>query len=410
MTAICFYFQVHQPYRLDRYSIFDIGTHKPYFGAAGEVDLNNRRIIEKVAGKCYQPTNELFLELLRRHPEMKIAFSLTGTVLEQLEAYAPAALDSFRALVETGRVEILSETYYHSLAFLRSPAEFRRQIALHAEKVRSIFGVEPAVFRNTELIYNNDLASLVAREGYRGMLAEGADHILGWRQPNFVYRAAGSPLPLLLKNYQLSDDIAFRFGEQNWKEYPLTAEKFARWVNQYHGSAEVINFFMDYETFGEHQWADTGIFDFMDRLPAELYRHPDTRFITPSEAFREFKPVDEIDVPEYISWADVERDLSAWQSNEMQVDALRTLYSLEEPVLASGDPELIKHWRYLTTSDHFYYMCTKWWADGDVHTYFSPYNSPYEAFIAYMNVLHDIQLRLGRPVEQPTPTPAPAVP
>jgi len=281
------------------------------------------------------------------------------------------------------------------LAFLHSVAEFERQIDMHADRVRDVFGVEPTIFRNTELIYRNDIADIVARRGYHGTLAEGADSILGWRSPNFVYHARENPrLPVLLKNYKLSDDVAFRFGEQEWAEYPLTAEKFASWVNGHHGDAEVINLFMDYETFGEHQWEDTGIFDFMRHLPRALLSHPDTDFVTPSEAITRYQPVGEIDVPDYMSWADVERDISAWHSNEMQEDALRTLYQIEHDVLASGDEQLISDWRYLTTSDHFYYMCTKWFADGDVHTYFNPYETPYDAFISFMNVLHDIQLRL----------------
>lgn len=398
MTSLCFYFQVHQPFRVDRYSIFDIGSgEKPYFGNAEDHDLNNQKIINKVAEKSYRPMNNLLLELLHEHPAMRVSFSLTGTLIEQLEEYAPDVLDQFKALVATGQVELLAETYYHSLAFLHSPEEFGRQIDMHANKLREVFGVEPQVFRNTELIYRNDIADQVAERGYRATLAEGADHVLDWRSPNYMYHAKDNPdLPVMLKNYKLSDDMAFRFGEAEWKEYPLTAEKFARWIHGHHGDAEVINLFMDYETFGEHQWEDTGIFDFMRHLPQELLRHPDTTFVTPTEAVERYTPVGEVDMPDFVSWADVERDISAWYSNEMQDDAMRSLYQLERDVLASGDEQLIRDWRYLTTSDHFYYMCTKWFADGDVHTYFNPYDTPYEAFISFMNVLHDIQLRLKR--------------
>ncbi|MEX1086956.1 MAG: glycoside hydrolase family 57 protein, partial [Candidatus Paceibacterota bacterium] len=264
MTSVCFYFQVHQPFRLDKHSIFDIGTGKPYFSASDGTDLDNQAILNKVAGKCYRPMNDLLLGLLERHPQFRVSFSVTGTVLEQLEQYAPDVLDQFKELAKTGRVEFLNETYHHSLAFIHSPEEFRRQIQMHTDKMKDLFGITPKVFRNTELIYNNDLADVVQELGFTGMLAEGADHILGWRSPNFVYRSLGKkPLPLLLKNYKLSDDIAFRFGEKGWKEYPLSAEKFASWVNSNHGSGDVVNLFMDYETFGEHQWEDTGIFEFM---------------------------------------------------------------------------------------------------------------------------------------------------
>ncbi|MEX1027571.1 MAG: glycoside hydrolase family 57 protein [Candidatus Paceibacterota bacterium] len=395
MTSVCFYFQVHQPFRLNPHSIFDIGSGKSYFGVSDGTDLDNQAIMNKVATKCYRPMTQLLLELLERHPQFRVSFSITGTALEQFRQFAPDVIELFRALAATGRVEFLNETYHHSLAFIHSPEEFTRQIRMHTEAMEEVFGVTPTVFRNTELIYNNDLAAIVSKLGFRGMLAEGADHILGWRSPNFVYHSRGdTALPLLLKNYKLSDDIAFRFGEKTWESYPLTAATFANWVNSNHGAGDVVNLFMDYETFGEHQWEDTGIFSFMRELPTELYRHPDTRFATPSDVLADHAPVGEIDAPQYVSWADVERDLSAWHSNEMQADALRSVFALESDVIASGDEQLIDDWRRLTTSDHFYYMCTKWFADGDVHTYFNPYQSPYDAFIAYMNVLHDVQLRI----------------
>ncbi len=394
MSSVCFYFQVHQPFRVRRSNVFDIGSGD-YFNEAGENDLNNKRIMKKVANKCYLPTNYLLLDLLKSHPEFRISFSFSGLALEQFALYMPEVLQSFIEMVETGRVEVLSETYYHSLAFLYSREEFQRQVDLHTRAVGELFGVTPQVFRNTELIYNNELAGAVAEMGYRGVLAEGADHILGWRSPNFLYHALGNPsLPLLLKNYKLSDDIAFRFGERSWEEYPLTAEKFANWVSGHNGAGEMINLFMDYETFGEHQWEDTGIFDFMRALPGQILSHPDNDFVTPSEAIERYSPVGEIDAHNYVTWADVERDLSAWRSNDMQNDALRAIYEIEEEVLATEDPEIIDTWRKLQTSDHFYYMCTKWFNDGDVHTYFSPYESPYEAFIAFMNVLNDFKMRL----------------
>jgi len=395
MSGVCLYFQVHQPRRIKRYRFFDIGSDHSYFNDESEQDTNNARIARKVADKSYLPANEAILANLREHPEFKVAFSLSGIALEQFEEYTPEVIESFKRLVDTGRVEILAETYYHSLAFLESPAEFREQVRMHADKVHELFGVKPYVFRNTELIYRNDIGSMVADMGYLGMLAEGADHLLGWRKPTYVYHAEGDPsFKLLLKHYKLSDDIAFRFSNRDWEEWPLTAPKFAQWVHAHNGDGHVINLFMDYETFGEHQWEDTGIFDFLRSMPGEILAHPDNTFVTPTEALAQYPSVGALDAPDYVSWADVERDLSAWRSNPIQHDALRALYALESDVKRSGDVAALQDWRRLTTSDHFYYMCTKWWQDGDVHKYFSPYESPYEAFIAYMNVLNDLRARL----------------
>jgi alpha-amylase len=395
MSKVCLYFQVHQPFRLKKMRIFDIGKDDQYFNEEGDVNYNNRKIFEKVAQKCYLPANQTFLELLEKHPQFKISYSISGVFLEQAEMYMPEVLESFKKLVATGRVELLNETYYHSLAFLKSRSEFRRQVQLHKRKIKELFGVTPTVFRNTELIYSNDVAFEVAGLGFKGILAEGADHVLGWRSPNFVYSPKGTPgVKLLLKNYKLSDDIAFRFSDKNWSEYPLTANKFATWVSAVNGNGEVVNLFMDYETFGEHQWEDTGIFNFLKALPEEILKHPDNSFATPSEIVETVEVKGELDVPFYMSWADIERDLSAWLSNPMQHDALDKLFQLEDRVLNTFDEKLIANWRKLTTSDHFYYMCTKYFNDGDVHKYFSPYESPYEAFIAFMNTLHDFKLRL----------------
>lgn len=399
MASICFYFQVHQPYRVKDYRVFDIGNDSEYFNDDSDRSINNKKILNKVAGKCYLPANAVMLELLNKHPEFKISFSFSGVFLDQLQEFSPETLESFQKLVATGRVEVLSETYYHSLSFLYSPEEFRRQVKMHREKIEELFGVTPTVFRNTELIYNNALAMEVEKMGYKGIIAEGADHVLGWRSPNFLYRPQGTEnIKLLLKNYRLSDDIAFRFSSKDWKDFPLTAPKFANWANQVNGNGNVINLFMDYETFGEHQWEDTGIFNFLRHLPEEIYKHPDNDFITPSEAIARYEPTSDLDVHNFMSWADVERDLSAWLSNPMQHDAIQSVYKLEEDVLATHDEKLISDWRKLQTSDHFYYMCTKWFNDGDVHKYFNPYNTPYEAFIAYMNALQDLRLRVvGHP-------------
>lgn len=394
MPSVCFYFQVHQPHRVKKYRVFDIGRDQDYFNDNSEEKTNNAKIFRKVAEKSYLPANQVLLELLEKYQEFKVSFSISGVALEQMESYAPAVLQSFQNLVSTGRVELLSETYHHSLAYLYSPNEFRRQVRLHRRKIVDLFNCEPEIFRHTELIYNNSLAQEVAGLGFRGILAEGADHILGWRSPNFVYRPKNlKNTGLLLKNYKLSDDIAFRFSSRDWSEWPLDAAKFASWISAINGSGEVINLFMDYETFGEHQWADTGIFDFLRALPAEILKHPDNNFVTASEAIKKYAPRDEIDAPEFYSWADTERDLSAWLSNPMQQDAARKIYSLEKDILKTKNQDLINNWRRLLTSDHLYYMCTKWWHDGDVHKYFSPYESPYEAFISYMNAVADLELR-----------------
>lgn len=394
MPSVCFYFQVHQPFRIKHYRIFDVGNDSAYFNGEGENDLNNRRILEKVARKSYLPANRTILELIKKYPQFKVSYSLSGVLMEQLERYSPETLKSFQDLAATGNVEFLSETYYHSLSFLYSPDEFREQVKMHRKKIKELFGQEPKVFRNTELIYNNSLAVALEHMGYKGVLAEGADHILGWKSPNFLYQPRGTKkLAVLLKNYRLSDDIAFRFSSRDWKEYPLTAPKFSQWVSAVNGNGNLVNLFMDYETFGEHQWEDTGIFEFLRHLPGEILKHPDNDFVTPSEALDRYEPVAELDVHNFVSWADVERDLSAWLSNPIQHDAIRKLYALERSVIQSNDRKLLDDWRKMQTSDHFYYMCTKWFADGDVHKYFNPYSSPYEAFISFMNALNDLRLR-----------------
>jgi alpha-amylase len=395
MPSVCFYFQVHQPFRVKPYSIFDIGEDRDYFSDRTKSNLNNARILRKVADKCYLPTNAVMRELLDRHPEFKISYSISGTALDQFERFAPEIIESFRGLVATGRVELLAETSHHSLAAIFSEEEFRGQVIAHMARLRKLFGVTPTVFRNTELIYDDRIAAIVEDLGFSAILAEGADHILDWRSPAFVYRPAGCKhLALLLKNYRLSDDIAFRFSSRDWSEWPLHAPTFARWVDAVNGNGRLVNLFMDYETFGEHQWADTGIFDFLRHLPAEILRHPDNDFVTASEAAARYPPVGELHVPHAISWADTERDLSAWRSNPMQEAALTAVFALERRVKSTGDPQLLEDWRRLTTSDHFYYMCTKWFADGDVHKYFNPYDTPYDAFVSFMNVIQDVTLRL----------------
>jgi alpha-amylase len=393
--AIVLYLHVHQPYRVRHYTIFDAGVDHNYFNASYDDRTSNERIIHKVAEKSYLPTNRRLLQLLQAHPELKLSLSITGTVIEQLEKWSPETLQSFKDLVGTGRVEIVGETYHHSLAFFYSRGEFEAQVKMHEQKIQEVFGQTPRVLRNTELAYNNDLAYWADQAGYKGILAEGWDKVLGWRSPNFVYQPAYTDnIRLLLKNYRLSDDIAFRFGDRNWSGWPLTADKFVHWLNE-SGDATNFDLFMDYETFGEHQWDESGIFDFLDHLPAEWLKHEGNTFMTVSEVIDAFEPVDRVDMPQTVTWADTERDLSAWLGNGMQASAITELYALQEKILGTGDLSLIEDWRRLQTSDHFYYMCTKWFNDGDIHAYFSPYENPYDAFIAFMNAYHDLRFRLS---------------
>ena len=392
MVSVCFYFQVHQPFRLRKYSVFDINENQNYFD-----DVKNRSVFEKVARKCYLPTNGLMLDLLKNVEEFKISYSLSGVFLDQANKYMPEVLDSFRKLVDTEKVELLDETYYHSLSFLYSKNEFIEQVKMHRELIKDLFGYSPKVFRNTELIYSNEVAFYAEKLGYKGILAEGVDNILGWRSPNFVYRPkTAQGISLLLKNYKLSDDIAFRFSNKGWNEWPLTADKYAQWVNAINGAGNSLNLFMDYETFGEHQWEDTGIFDFMRCLPRKILEHPDNDFKTPSEVIAAYQPMDTLDIHHIISWADLERDLSAWLGNKMQHSSISELYSIEEEVMKTKDKRIIEDWRKLTTSDHFYYMCTKYFSDGDVHKYFNPYDTPYDAFISFMNTLTDLVQRVKK--------------
>jgi alpha-amylase len=392
--AIILYLHVHQPYRVRHYTALDTGHSHDYFDADYDHQTSNERILKKVAEKSYLPTNARLLKLLQDHPEFKLSLSITGTVLEQLEKWSPEALKSFQELVKTGRVEIVAETFHHSLAFFYSRSEFEIQVKMHKDKIRELFDVEPQVFRNTELAYNNEVAQWAEQAGYKGILAEGWDAMLGWRSPNYVYKPQGTDhIKLLLKNYKLSDDIAFRFGDRDWNEWPLTADKFSHWLSET-GDATNFDLFMDYETFGEHQWEDSGIFGFLEHLPGEWLKDENHCFMTVSEACEAFEPADVVDAPNTVTWADTERDLSAWLGNKIQQQSINALYELKDNVINTGDFALIEDWRRLQTSDHFYYMCTKWWNDGDIHAYFSPYDSPYDAYINFMNAYHDLRFRL----------------
>jgi alpha-amylase len=393
--AVVLYLHVHQPYRLKQYTIFDTARDHEYFNDASETDLNNRRVFERICEKSYRPMNALLEQLLARHDDFKLSLSITGTFIEQAEQWAPDVIDSFKRLVATDKVEILAETYHHTLSFFYSRAEFERDVRLHREKIEQVFHVTPSVFRNTELAYDNSLATWAERRGYKGIVAEGWDPVLNWRSPNHLYKATGTnDLALLLKNYRLSDDLAFRFGNQSWAEWPLTAHKFAQWANHNSPGSRLINLFMDYETFGEHQWAETGIFNFFDHFVSQWLKTSTNTFYTVSDAINQCPKEDEVSMPHVVTWADSERDLSAWNGNDLQKEALRYVYDLENEVLQTGDARLIDDWRKLLTSDHVYYMSTKQSNDASVHSYFSPYDSPYDAFLSYINAVRDIRWRI----------------
>ncbi len=397
MKTICLYFQVHQPFRFRRYRFFDIGNNHYYYD-----DYTNESIMVKISQKCYLPTNKILLDLIKQNKgKFKVAFSISGIALKQFQLYAPEVIDSFKQLADTGQVEFLAETYCHSLVSLKDKNEFERQVNMQVDLVKELFNQEPKVFRNTELIYSDEMGDMVYKMGYKAMLTEGAKHVLGWKSPNYLYCNSLNPkLKVLLKNFVLSDDIAFRFGNKGWNEYPLTPQKYTQWLKDLDPKSEVINLFLDYETFGEHQWKETGIFDFLEGLPKEILKHKEFSFSTPSEVAENLQPVSSINVPYPISWADEERDLTAWLGNEMQEEAFNKLYALLPKIEKCTDPKLNDDWIYLQASDHFYYMCTKYFSDGDVHAYFNPYESPYQAFINYMNILSDFTLRLNAAVPE----------
>ena len=391
MKTVCLYFQVHQPWRLKVYRFFNIGKDHNYLD-----DFTNRAIMQKVARQCYLPMNALLLNLIKENKgAFKCTFSITGSAVEQFRAYAPEVLDSFRALAETGCVEFLAETYSHSLASLSSKEDFVEQVKLHSKMIKDEFGKKPVAFRNTELIYSDQIGEMVSELGFKTILAEGAKHVMGWKSPNYIYtNAIDNRLRVLLRNYKLSDDIAFRFSNQGWDQYPLTADKFAGWVKE--DAGEVVNLFMDYETFGEHQKASTGIFDFMKALPKAILKQGDEQFATDSEAAKAYQPVGVLHCPHVMSWADEERDVTAWLGNELQNEAFTKLYALKDRVKALKNADFEYVWNFMQTSDHFYYMATKWLSDGDVHSYFNPYGSSYEAFINYMNVLADFEIEVEK--------------
>ena len=383
MKTICFYFQIHQPFRLKRYRFFDIGNDHYYYD-----DYNNDEIITRIAHRSYLPANQTLLEMIKNsNGKFKVAFSISGVALEQLEIYVPEFIDSMKELAKTGCVEFLSETYAHSLASLRDPDEFVLQVKEHDDKIEELFGQRPKVFRNTELIYSDEIACMVADMGFKGCITEGAKHILGWKSPNYLYCSTAVP------KLKMSDDITFRFSNYEWSEYPLTADKYMGWINAIPETEQVVNLFMNYETLGELQPRESGIFEFMKSLPYFAEQMGIT-FSTPTEVISKLKPVDSLSVSYPISWADEERDTSAWLGNLLQNEAFEKLYSVGERVRLCDDRRLKQDWHYLQTSDHFYYMCTKFLSDGAIHSHYSPYDSAYEAFTNYMNVLSDFIVRV----------------
>lgn len=392
MTSICLYFEVHQPVRLNRFSVFNIGnqdTSSRYFN-----EKLNEEIFTKVAKKCYLPTNNILLNLIKEFDgKFRISFSLTGTFVEYCNEFMPEIIDSFKELFKTGAVDMIEETYYHSLSSLYDDLdEFEDQVKLHRQMIKNLFNYKPKVFRNTEAIYDNRIAKKISEMGYKGIITEGTEKILGWRSPNYLYKPVNTNLKVLLRNYTLSDDVGFRFSARLWKDYPLTADKFSNWIS--HCQGQIVNLFMDYETFGEHQWTETGIFDFLKHLPEKVFAHKHLVFMTVGEAVEGYEPVGEIDVPWAISWADEDRDVSTWLGNDMQIACFNELKNIGRKIKENGDKELLKTWRKLQTSDHLYYVSTKGLADGDVHAYFSPYDGPYDGFINYMNILQDLKQKL----------------
>jgi alpha-amylase len=392
MKTVCLNFQIHQPFRYRKYRFFDIGNDAYYYD-----DFANETILRKAADHSYLPANKIILEqILKYKGKFKVAYSLSGVVLDQFKLYAPEVIESFAKLAATGCVEFLSETYANSLVSMADGSFFESQVKAHDDLIEELFGQRPKVFNNTELIYSDEIGDLVQRMGFEAMITEGAKHILGWKSPNYLYCNALNPrLKVLMRNFRFSDDLSFRFSNTAWNEFPLTAEKYAGWMTSLPKEEEVVTIFINYETFGQLQPKSSGIFDFLKKLPEAILKSGKLSFSTPSEVINDLQPVSAVHVPYPISWADEERDLSAWLGNELQKEAFDKLYQLKDRMRNCTDATMLKDWDYLQTNDHFYYMCTKFFSDGEVHKYFNPYGTPYEAFINYMNVLSDFKIRLN---------------
>jgi len=392
MKTVCLNFQLHQPFRYRKYRFFDIGNDAYYYD-----DFANETILRKAADQSYLPANKIILEqILKYKGKFKVSYSLSGVVLDQFKLYAPEVIESFAKLAATGCVEFLSETYANSLVSIADERFFESQVKAHDDLIEELFGLRPKVFSNTELIYSDEIGDLVQRMGFEAMITEGAKHILGWKSPNYLYCNALNPrLKVLMRNFRFSDDLSFRFSNKGWSEFPLTAEKYAGWMNSLPKEEEVVTVFINYETFGKLQPKSTGIFDFLKKLPEAILKSGNLSFSTPSEVINDLQPVAAVHVPYPMSWADEERDLSAWLGNELQKEAFDKLYKLKDQMRNCTDATMLKDWDYLQTNDHLYYMCTKFFSDGEVHKYFNPYSTPYEAFINYMNVLSDFKIRLN---------------
>lgn len=391
MRAICLNFQIHQPFRFRRYRFFDIGNDHYYYD-----DYSNETILRKMADHAYLPANQILLDLIKKYKDkFKVSFTISGIALEQLELYAPEVLDSFIDLAETGQVEFVAEPYAHSLVALKSPEVFKSQVEKHMDMIEKYFGQRPSVLCNSEKVYSDEIGDIAAEMGFKAMLTEGAKHILGWKSPNYLYCSASNPrLKLLMRNFQLSDDLSFRFSNQAWSEYPLTPGKFVDWLND-DKKNEVINLFMDYEVFGVYQPESSGIFKFLEELPKMVLKTAGMKFATPSELADDLQPIAPVSVSHPISWSNEERDLSVWLGNELQQEAFDKLYRLQQKMINVTEPELVKDWEYLQVSNHFYYMNTRFFIDGHAQRNYNPFESPYEAFINYMNVLSDFELRLN---------------
>ena len=395
MKSVCLNFQVHQPFRYRKYRFFDIGNDAYYYD-----DYANETIMRKLAVNCYLPANKIILDQIKKNKgKFKVSYSISGIALDQFKLYAPEVIDSFAQLAATGHVEFVSETYSNSLVSLSDEQLFREQVEAHDKLIEQLFGQKPKVFRNTELIYSDELGDLIYRMGFETIMTEGDKHILGWKSPNYIYCNALNPRQkVLMRNYRFSDDLSFRFSNPAWNEYPLTADKFAGWMTSTPENEDVINIFINYDTFGEVQPKRSGIFDFLNALPGAVLKTGKLAFVTPSEAAKNFQPISAMHVLHPISWADEERDLSAWLGNELQKEAFNNLYALKDQIKNCQNEVLLKDWNYLQANNHLYYMCTKFFSDGEVHKYYNPYTSPYEAFINYMNVLSDFTIRLNNEV------------
>ncbi|QZE14254.1 glycoside hydrolase family 57 protein [Halosquirtibacter laminarini] len=393
MKKISLYFQIHHPFNLRKYRFLDIGNDHYYFD-----DYHNESEIQNMASSIYLPNNDRLKRLIETHDgNFKVAFSISGTTIEMFEKYCPVVIDSFKELVETGCVEFLAETYAHSLSSVKDENEFKRQVEQHRSKIESLFGQTPKVFRNSELIYSDEIGSVVASMGFDGMITEGAKHVLGWKSPNFVYCNSLNPrLKILLRNYKLSDDIRFKFSNTEWSEYPLTPEKYVSWIKSSGDTEEIYNICFDYETIGKQNNKESGIYDFVDSFVDLVVSDKVLEFDTPSNVIDRLQTISSVHVPYPISWSDEERDLSSWMGNDLQNEALNKLYDIAPLLQESGNAEMLEIWNYIQSSDHFRYMSTKWFSDGEIQMKENPYDSPYDAFINYMNVLNDFKIQLEK--------------